>query len=314
MMEGYSGGCLMNVVVTGATGFIGLHLVKSLLLNGHEVTAVLHERNIPAYMMTDALHVVWGDLERLESVHDAVAHSDVVCHLAGFIPPKMQSAWYAKECLLYNSLFTLEVAKFASENATRFILLSSGQIYKYSATPVSEDAPVHPVEYGAYYLASKLLSELYVEHLQFERALPTCILRIGNCYGPGMKASSVVSYFMQCAAAGQPLTVFYNGTPTHDFVYVDDVADAIVSAVQSGVVGIYNIGSGCATSLQELAETVVEVYSDKDISVEVDSTDAHVSKGFSALSIEKARRELDYSPRSLKDGLSLYRRQLERNT
>ena len=300
----------MQVVVTGASGFIGQHLVTALLKNGHEVTAILHEHDLPAYLKVAALKVVWGGAENLSPIRTAILQADVVCHLAALILRGHPDFWGAKRSLEINGLFTLRIAKFALEGSARMIFLSTGQIYCYSETPVTEDAAVYPVERGTYYLASKLLGELYVEHLRRTRSLLTIILRVGCCYGPGMR-ESVVSCFMNSAVAGLPLTVFDGGRPTHDFVYVSDVVDTIIYALETGDPGIYNIGSGYASSILELAQAVVETFPDRDVPIEIDPPLKCMPASFSALSIEKAVATWNYHPLSLSEGLAEYRRQLE---
>ena len=301
----------MRVVVTGASGFIGRYLTTALLSEGHEVIAVLHQHDLPVHFKTDALRVVWGDSDNLAPIHDAILQADVVCHLAAYIPPNIRDFRYAERCVQVNGLFALHIARFAIEKQTRMIFLSSGQAYHYSEAPVLEDAPLYPAERSTYYLASKLLGELYVEHLRRTRSLPVITLRLGCCYGPGMQ-KSVVSYFMQCASAGLPLTVFDNGTPTHDFVYVSDVVGVIMAALETGDPGVYNIGSGCASSILELAQTVADIYSDRDVTIEIDPPYEGIPSSFPALSIEKARKTWNYNPLLLREGITKYREWMEK--
>lgn len=301
---------MMRIVVTGAAGFIGQHLIVGLLAEGHEVVAVLHERDLPTHLKVDALKIVWGDSENLSPIRKAISQADAVCHLAALILRGYPDFRGAERSLWVNGLFTLRIAEFALEKSIRMIFPSAGQIYCYSKTPVSEDASIYPVERSMYYLASKLLGELYVEHLRRTRSLSAITLRIGCCYGPGMR-ESVVSCFMNSAAAGLPLTIFDGGKPTHDFVYVSDVVDVIIAALETGDPGIYNIGSGYASSILELAQTVVETFPDRDVPIEIDPPLGHVPASFPTLSIEKAIATWNYHPLSLREGLAEYRRQLE---
>jgi len=304
----------VKIVVTGASGFIGRHLVVALLVAGHEVVAVLHKHALPVHFRTDALHIVWGDAENLSPVRDAILQADAVCHLAALIIRGPSDVWVAERCVQINSLFALRIAEFALERPkTRMIFLSSGQAYCYSKVPVSEEAPMYPVERSTHYLASKLLGELYVESLRRSRRLSVVTLRLGCCYGPGMQIS-VVSSFMNSAAAGLPLTVFDGGRATHDFVYVSDVVSVVMCALESGNPGVYNVGSGRACSILELAQTVAETFPDRDVPIEIDPPFRHMPASFSALSIEKAREAWSYHPLPLKEGLAKYREQMERFT
>lgn len=302
----------MRVVVTGASGFIGRHLIASLLVAGHKVIAVLHKHTLPVHFGTDALRVVWGDFDNLSPIRTAIAKADAICHLAALVIRGPSDSWGAERSLQVNSLFALQIAKFALEKPkTRMIFLSTGQAYHYSEAPVSEDAALYPAERSTYYLASKLLGELYVEHLRRSRSLPAITLRLGCCYGPGMRVS-VVSSFMNSAAAGLPLTVFDGGRPTHDFVYVSDVVDVIMAALEAGDPGVYNVGSGRACSILELAQTVAGIFPDRDVPIEVEPPRDGMPASFSTLSIEKARETWGYLPLSLKEGLVKYREQMEK--
>jgi len=116
---------------------------------------------------------------------------------------------------------------------------------------------------------------------------------------------------MNGAFAGLPLTVFDGGRPTHDFVYVSDVVDAIMCALETGDPGIYNVGSGRGSTILELAQTVVETFPGHDIPIEIDPPSEDMPSSFPTLSIEKARKTWDFHPLSLREGLAEYRRQME---
>ena len=301
-----------RVLVTGAAGFIGRYLVPALLDNGWEVLALAHERSLPKCLKSDALQVIQGDINDLTLIRNAVSQVDAVCHLAGYIPPNYEDSVYAERCLQVNGLLTLRMAEFAVErHSRRFIFFSSGQAHQYSQAPVSENAPLYPVKRATYYLASKLVGELYLEHLRYLNNLPAITLRVASCYGFGMPEKAVVYRFMKCVFQGLPLQVWDDGIPTYDFVYVSDVVQLAVAALTSGDSGIYNVGSGRAYSVIELAQAVVDTFPEKEVPIDVKPPLDSIPASFPALSIEKAAKTWNYSPLSLKDGLAKLRKQME---
>jgi len=188
----------------------------------------------------------------------------------------------------------------------RVVLTSSGAVYGEQPTqPVREDAPPNP---QSPYAVSKLAAEYYVRTIGALWGIETVVLRIFNAYGPGQNLPPshppVVPRFLQQAVRGGTLVVFGGGTQTRDFVYVDDVVDALVAAATATDVDrrIINIGSGQETSVNDLARLVLEIVG-RD--VEVIHSPAQ-GGGVSRLcaDITLARRLLNYRPRvSLEEGL-----------
>jgi UDP-glucose 4-epimerase len=298
-----------RILVTGAAGFLGRHLIVALLDEGWEVLAMVHKRRLPERLRTDAVQVMQGDANDLTTIRDAILRADAVCHLAACIPPDHEDSAYAERCLQVNGLLTLRTAEFALEGRKRLLFFSLAT-YRYSRALVSENAPLYPSERATYYLASKLVGELYVEHLRHLYQLPAITLRVASCYGPGMPERSVVRRFMNCAWRGLPLQVWDDGIPTYDFVYASDVVKLAVAALKSGDPGIYNVGSGRAHSVLDLARAVADTFPERDLHIDVRPPLGSIPASFPALSIAKAVKMWDYRPLSLREGLAEYRKQM----
>jgi UDP-glucose 4-epimerase len=307
-----------HVLVTGASGFIGRHLLTKLLLDGWEVTALSRRPSLPYRPSDSALRVVQGDLSDQATVDRLVAEADSVCHLAAFIPPDLEDAAAARQCLETNALGTLRIAEAAARSSTRVIFYAA-QLYRPSDLPASEATPTFPARRATYYLASKLVGELFLEHFRLVGGLPAVMLRVGWCYGFGMPKKSVVARFMTSALAGLPLELWDGGVARYDFVYVADVVDLTLAALQGGAPGVYNAGSGRGESILELAQAVETVFDDRRIEIrihpvkEVSSpgSTSFYSAGELPLSTTKAFAAWGYRPRALIDALRDYRRQLE---
>ncbi|MGO2111567.1 MAG: NAD-dependent epimerase/dehydratase family protein [Pseudoclavibacter sp.] len=189
----------------------------------------------------------------------------------------------------------------ALPGSTRLIFLSSGgTVYSGPNTPYSESAPAIPTNrYGA--------AKLELETLARSAPGGAVVLRISNAYGPGQLAKrgqGVLGHWMQAMLGGQPITIFGDGSSARDYVYVDDVARAILAAADgtSPRVGIFNIGSGMPTTLDDLVVALGAV-AGRPVSVEY-----RPDRGFDVsatwLDVREARRTLDWSPSvGLEDGL-----------
>ncbi|RME34059.1 MAG: NAD-dependent epimerase/dehydratase family protein, partial [Thermoflexia bacterium] len=173
--------------------------------------------------------------------------------------------------------------------------------------PVREDAPPNP---QSPYAVSKLAAEYYVRTIGALWGIETVILRIFNAYGPGQNLPPshppVVPRFLQQAARGGTLVIFGGGTQTRDFVYVDDVVEALVAAATAPDVDrrIINVGSGQEVSINDLAQLVLEVVGKEAEVIHSPAQSGGVSRLCADITL--ARRLLNYRPRvSLREGLQL---------
>jgi UDP-glucose 4-epimerase len=300
-------GTKRRLLVTGASGFVGRHVLGRLAGRGYEIVALVGQRALPESLAARCTRVVRADITDDDALRAALRHVDVVCHLAARIPSDHEDPAEAEPCLRVNALGTLRLAQFSvSAGVRRFVHVSTGNLYAPVDHLAREGDAVFPSRRAAYYLSSKLLGELYVEHLRQLVGLPAVTLRLSNVYGPEMRASSVVSRFVDRALAGDPLEVNHGGRPSVDHVYVSDVAWCIESALASGEPGIYNVGAGHAWSLLELAEVVIDVFG-SDSPIVVRPPDGQAPASFAPLSIDKAKATWGYNPLSLRDGLGRLR-------
>jgi UDP-glucose 4-epimerase len=127
-----------------------------------------------------------------------------------------------------------------------------------------------------------------------------------------MPRNSVVAFFMAQAIARKPLPVRDGGVPSCDFVYIGDVARLVTAALETGVDGIYNAGSGTATSVLDLAHAVKATFSEFPVGIDVAPAAGRAPASFPPLSMAKAQAMWGHSPMSLKAGLAAFRTHLER--
>jgi UDP-glucose 4-epimerase len=229
---------------------------------------------------------------------------EFVFHHAAMVSVE-ESIQKPRACQAINASGTLGLLDHARMEDARVIVPSSAAIYgSPDEVPIPETAPKRPTSpYGITKLAADFHARRYADLYD----LPTVVLRYFNVYGPrqGRGAySGVINIFLEQAQSGDPITVEGDGTQTRDFVHVDDVVQANLRAAQTDHVGeAFNIGTGHALSIRELAETVREVTgADADV-VHEDARTGDIEASRAA--IEKARHRLGYEPAvSLRDGLA----------
>lgn len=297
----------LRIFLTGATGFAGGQIARSLLQHGAQVTAWLHQHELPQELAA-CTALPSHDLAK---VRDAILNCDAVCHAAAFVPPQLEDPQFARQCIEANALLTLELAQAAARNPKiRFVYFSLGQGYVVRGRAAKESDPLYPSARAPFYLGSKLLGEIYLENLRRQKNLQSSSLRIGSIYGSGMRHTSAPAVFMENARRNQTLRVHHGGTPACDFVHVSDVVHVALSALAgTGAPGIYNVGSGHASSLLELAQATVEVFGSSS-KIEVEPAQGKPPESFAALDTSKAAAAFGYQPLDLRAGLEKEKRRM----
>lgn len=252
-----------TVLVTGAAGFIGSHVVELLLAQGRRVIAVDvadETPNLAAQRGDPRLSIVTADLRGDFTAALAGLRPDAVVHLAAQIsvPRSLEDPIADLDLNLRATVRLLQWS--ASVGARRLVFASSAAVYGEPARmPVSEDMADQP---SSPYGASKRSSELYLGCLGPALGVETAALRLFNVYGPrqdpGSPYSGVISQFIARAREGAPLRVLGDGRQTRDFVYVGDVARAFARALDVPKLGglVCNIGTGVSVSIAGLAAAV----------------------------------------------------------
>lgn len=285
------------VAVTGASGFVGRHLVRRLLAEGWQVRA-LGRRPV------DGARFERWEAGRTEP--SALAGVDAVCHLAAHLPASYADPDEASRCLEVNALGTLELLRAAREaGVPAFVYVSSGNVYAPTVDPVRETDPIWPASAAPWYLSSKAVGDLYVAHAGQAGWMRTVQLRPSAVYGPGM-TGGVVATFAARLARGEPVRVSDGGRHRVDPVLVDDVVEAVLRAVERPVRGPYNIGSGRSTSVLEIARWLAAAIGAREALVELEPPSDRPATGFAPLAIDRARDDLGYVPTPPAEGLARY--------
>lgn len=300
-----------RVLVTGGAGFIGSTLVDRLVHDGHQVHVVDN------FSRGDRKNLLAAESSGRCSVHEldinapelagivAAVHPAVLFHLAAQIDVRASVEDPVADAAA-NVLGTLNVAEAALVGGVgKLVFVSSGgAIYgDNDDLPLSEAAPVQPFSpYGA----AKAAGEIYLNTYWRTHGLDCTHLALANAYGPRQDhrgEAGVVAVFAHALLDGEPTRLFGDGRNTRDYVYVDDVVDALVRAAARGRPGArYNIGTGRQITDAELHALVA-----KTVGVPDEPEHAPARLGdvrATALEAFKAYRELGWAPRtSLVEGV-----------
>ena len=252
----------MRCIVTGASGFIGSHLVDALLADGHEVLGVDdlstgRLKNLSAARKSVGFRFLEKNIRDLCKADLPFADCDWFFHLAGradLVPSIVNPEDYFQ----VNVEGTFRALQLSRElGVKRFLYAASSTCYGIPDTyPTPESAPCKP-EHP--YALTKLMGEEMVMHWQKVYQLPTLSLRLFNVYGPRSRTTgaygAVFGVFLKQKLAGVPFTVVGDGTQTRDFTFVSDVASAFLAAAKSDAQGeIFNVGSGHSYAVNRLVE------------------------------------------------------------
>jgi UDP-glucose 4-epimerase len=291
----------MRAIVTGGAGFIGSHVVDALLARGEEVHVLDdlskgRRENVAEGAM---LHV--ADVREPDEVFDAV-RPRAVLHLAAQADVRVSVERPAFDAEV-NVLGTLRILEAARRHDAKVVLASTGgAIYGECDGPAPESAPRRPLSpYGT----SKLAAEEYLATYNRLYGGGHVSLRLANVYGPRQVVhgeAGVVAIFMGLLRDGGTPLIYGDGTQTRDYVYVGDVAEAALAALEPDG-GVFNVGTGVETSVLELYDAVGRVSG-----IERAARHAPVRRGElsrSVLDVSLAARELGWTPRvALADGLA----------
>lgn len=247
----------MHILVTGGAGFIGSHLVQSLLNDGHDVLVVDDLSSGKRKQIPRGASFKKGDVRKLAKLR-LPEKIDAVFHLAAQIDVRRSVEDPAHDAAI-NIEGTIAVLMYAVQAGAKKIVFSSsgGAIYgPCDLVPTTENSACQS---SSPYGVAKFAAEEYIKLFSRLHSLPYVILRYSNVYGPGQdgsKESGVIAIFSRLASQGKALTIFGDGSQTRDFVYVGDVVQANLKALAYAGSGTFNIGTGKETSIKQLAETL----------------------------------------------------------
>ena len=305
----------MRILVTGGAGFIGSHLTRRLLADGHEVFVIDNEYNGLRSTVPTGAQFVFGDVVRPEDLEPVFEKKlDAVCHLAGQVSI-IRAFDNPVGDLRTNTEGTVNVVQQCLKHRVpRLIYASSMTAYgNCERVPTPETEPCSP---DAYYGITKYAAERYVHatairpDLDFDFRVTS--LRMFCVYGPGQALDNpyqgVLGIFTGRLIRGEPLIIFGDGEQTRDFIYIDDIIDGWVTALtnEKAAGGIFNLGSGRSTTIKDLANYAAGAFGHKPGEYDIRHAPARPGEQRRVQAdISHARATLGWAPRTqLADGLA----------
>lgn len=321
-------------LITGGCGFIGLSLIARLLREAPDtsirvldnlsvgeredlfevITTIERELNVKP----SGIELVEGDIRDYDVCNKCCDGIDAIVHLAANtgVAPSIEKPRYDMEANVIGIFNMLEAAR--QKNVKKFIFASSGAVLGEVKPPVHEEKVPRPVSpYGA----SKLAGEAYCSAYYRTFGIKTVSLRFANVYGPLSKhKNSVVAKFLKQAFSGETLEIYGDGKQTRDFIYIDDLIQAIILSIRSDIGGeAFQIATYKETTVNEIADkirNIIENETGRKVSVIHGETRlGDVKRNYSDIS--KAKRMLGFSPkfdldRGLKNTFEYFRLKNER--
>ncbi len=303
----------MRILITGGAGFVGSHLAETLLGEGHEVFVIDNLStgsidNVEHLKAHPKFHYTVESITNEPVLAEHIDRSDVVFHLAAAVGVKLivEAPVHTIET---NVRGTEVVLQHANKKKKLVVIASTSEVYgKSSAIPFQENAdlvlgPTHKHRWA--YACSKAIDEFLALAYWKERKLPVIVIRLFNTVGPRQTGQygMVIPNFVRQALAGQPITVFGDGTQSRSFTYVGDVVGAMMALMNEprAVGEVFNIGNGEEISIMELAVKIREMTGSASEIVTIPYEQAYET-GFEDMprrvpDIEKIRRLVGYEPR-----------------
>ncbi|MBU1122412.1 MAG: SDR family NAD(P)-dependent oxidoreductase [Candidatus Omnitrophota bacterium] len=258
-----------TVIVTGADGFVGAHLVRSLAEQDVSVIAVdLNRKRLSDFKDKHLtfLETDFTDINSLKDIVDRVENGCYLIHLGGYVlgSSKEMVDDAVKRSIAVNISGSYNLIKGLKPKLTGVCFASTLDVYgQPRQLPITES---HPVEPNTFYAASKLSAEQYIT-LLLKDSVPLSILRFSHIYGQGNLHSKALTSFMRAVKAEENPVIYGDGSDLRDYIHVKDIVAVIGKVFRQKNKGMFNVASGRSFSLRQLAELAIKI-SGKNLSIE----------------------------------------------
>jgi len=253
----------LNILVTGADGFIASHLCEYLNEKNANVTGLLKRNSAGTFKNLDDIKnkitIKWGDAQDPSIINELVKNTDIIFHLAAQSHVG-HSLYNPHETVTNDIMSTLNILEAARKNnVKRIVHAGSSEIYGNPIyVPIDEKHPLHP---RSPYAAAKASAEYLLESYTHTYGLKITMSRFFNIYGPRQGLDQVIPKFILQVLNNKNITIYGNGTQTRDYTYVSDAVEAYaLVGLANNVEGkVINFGSGREIQIKELAQLIIKL-------------------------------------------------------
>ncbi len=292
----------MKVLITGGAGFLGSHVADALIARGDEVVVVDHhqkaKRRYPnPKAVTHKLSFAHGDVRAIFAQEQV----DVIVHLAAQISvtKSINDPIYDAERNIFDALQLVHAG--VKEGVKKVIFASSGGAI-YGDHPKRPTPLLYAAKPLSPYGVAKQSFEWYLQYFYESHGVQYVSLRFANLFGPRQQVvkpvgeGNVISLFLdKLLVTGEPMTIFGDGTSSRDFLYVDDAVEAVLRAIDRPVMGVINVGTGKATTVQGLYESLCALHGKEHPVIHEPYRKGEVMH--SVISAASAKKLLDWRPK-----------------
>jgi len=285
-----------KVLVTGCTGLVGHGICYYLLNRGFEVWGTSRNRLSSKTERFHSVQLNLGEPGSFTQFDETLEKIDVVIHSAARRPtPNEKGDSVEDDYFRVNFLGTLELLKVAAKKQIKqFILISGTSLTDQSRLPVDEESLYYPS--NSYY-SSKIAAEIICQQYHIEKKVCTAILRTCAPYGYRGTKQAVIPKFINLAEASKELPLWGSGRRQQLFTFVEDIGLACELIIKKSAEGIFNITGPKSTTMKELAELILSIYSPSESKIVFTGNPDPQEERKIEISIEKAKRNLGYKPR-----------------
>lgn len=284
----------MKIVILGGQGFIGHNLTSKLKEYGHHIVVVTNK--IDESRIINGVEYVEIDITKLNEVEHIFEQVDLVYHLISTTVPTTSNRDIEFD-ISSNLIATVKLLEICVKCEVEKVIFTSsgGAIYgNVKTTPITEEHDVNPISsYGVVKLAIE--KYLFMYHELY--GLKYTVLRVANPYGLYQQnvGQGIINVYLRNILQGKAIEVWSDLKVTKDYIYIDDLVDAMVMSIKENIVGVYNVGSGTGHSIQEIIEGIEEVVGDKIEIVYKNKVKTDVS--LNILDITKFREASGWKPK-----------------
>ncbi len=293
----------MHILVTGGAGFIGSHVCRLLLDQGHQVNILDNLKTGHKDSIDPRAKLFEGDIADEKKAFQALSGIDAVIHMAGLIivPQSVEDPIRYAENNVSGTVSLLESMR--AKNVKKIIFSSSACVYGTPDTlPIKEDAPLRPDNpYGATKAAVESFLQAYHANFNFD----AIVLRYFNPYGPGeqhVPETHAIPNFVKAAIAKKPIPLYWKGQQIRDFIYINDLAQAHIDVLGLSKYRVFNVGTEKGIKVSDVLDKIFQILGYSVPIEDLGKRPGDVHENYA--SSEKLKKEVGWKAETgLEDGL-----------